>query len=92
MGQEGFTGPVNLGNPVEFTMLDLARTVLRLTGSAAPIAHRPAPPDDPRQRRPDVSLAETALGWTCRTPLEEGLTRTIPWFRRRLSEAESLPG
>lgn len=91
MGREGFTGPVNLGNPTEFTMLDLARTVLRLTGSSVPIVHRPAPPDDPRQRRPDVTLAEKVLGWTCQVPLEEGLARTIPWFRQRISETEDTP-
>src|SRR5262245_6121044 len=77
MARDGFTGPVNLGNPVEFTMLELAQTVLRLTGSTSPIVHRPAPPDDPRQRRPDVSLALEALGWTCRIPLEAGLGQTI---------------
>ena len=91
MARDGFTGPVNLGNPVEFTMLELAQTVLRLTGSASSIVHRPAPPDDPRQRRPDVSLAREALGWTCRMPLEQGLTRTIPWFRDRLSGSGGPP-
>jgi len=92
MGRDGFTGPVNLGNPVEFTMLDLARTVLRLTGSTVPIVHRPAPPDDPRQRRPDVTLAEKVLGWKCRVPIEEGLSRTIPWFRQRISETGAPSG
>ena len=91
MGRDGFTGPVNLGNPEELTMLDLARTVLRLTGSSAPIVHRPAPPDDPRQRRPDVTLAERALGWKCRVTIEEGLSRTIPWFRQRVSESGTPP-
>jgi UDP-glucuronate decarboxylase len=92
MGRDGFTGPVNLGNPVEFTMRDLAHAVLRLTGSTATIVQRPAPADDPRQRRPDIGLAERVLGWSCKVPLEEGLSRTIPWFRQRISELQASPG
>jgi len=91
MAREDFTGPVNLGNPAELTMLDLALTILRAAGSEAPIVHRPGPPDDPRQRRPDVTLAATALGWSCRVPLEEGLARTIPWFRQRILGASGGP-
>ena len=82
----GFTGPVNLGNPVESTMLELARKVLDLTGSRSRIVSRPLPRDDPRQRRPDISLAHEHLGWTPRVPLEEGLMRTIRYFERRLRE------
>jgi len=82
-----FTGPVNLGNPGEFTMLELAECILRLTGSRSRIRFEPLPPDDPRQRRPDISLATSALGWQPQVPLEEGLVRTIAYFRRRLGGA-----
>ena len=82
-----FTGPVNLGNPGEFTMLELAECILRLTGSRSRIRFEPLPPDDPRQRRPDISLATSALGWQPQVPLEEGLVRTIDYFRRRLGGA-----
>ncbi|HEY1426085.1 MAG TPA: UDP-glucuronic acid decarboxylase family protein [Caulobacteraceae bacterium] len=75
-----FTGPVNLGNPVEFTMRQLADRVLALTGSASKITHRPLPPDDPRQRRPDISLATSKLGWAPKTQLDEGLRPTIDYF------------
>jgi UDP-glucuronate decarboxylase len=75
MDTEGFIGPVNLGNPGEFTMLQLAESVLRLTGSASRIVFRPLPSDDPRQRRPD---------WTPTVPLEEGLRQTIAYFRAKL--------
>ncbi len=76
----GFTGPVNLGNPAEFTMRQLAKKVLAMTGSKSEIAFRPLPPDDPKQRRPDISLATSALGWTPKAPLEEGLRPTIDYF------------
>jgi len=82
-----FTGPVNLGNPGEFTMLELAECILRLTASRSRIRFEPLPPDDPRQRRPDISLATSALGWQPQVPLEEGLVRTIAYFRRRLGGA-----
>jgi UDP-glucuronate decarboxylase len=75
-----FTGPVNIGNPVEFTMRQLADKVLALTGSASKITHRPLPPDDPRQRRPDISLATSKLGWSPKTQLDEGLRPTIDYF------------
>jgi UDP-glucuronate decarboxylase len=78
----GFAGPVNLGNPTESTMLQLAETVLRLTASRSRITFRPLPPDDPRQRKPDISLARSALHWEPRTPLEEGLKPTIAYFKR----------
>ncbi|MDN4477426.1 SDR family oxidoreductase [Demequina sp. SYSU T00039] len=82
MGTEpGFTGPVNVGNPVEFTMKELAEAVIRLTGSASTIEYRPLPQDDPRQRKPDISLAGEKLGWEPHVPLEDGLKPTIDYFR-----------
>jgi len=80
------TGPVNLGNPGEFTMRGLAELIIELTGSRAKIVHRPLPEDDPRQRRPDISEAERLLGWRPRTPLREGLLKTIPYFEELLSQ------
>ena len=77
----GFTGPINLGNPEEFTILDLARLVLRLTGSKSRIVHQPLPADDPRQRKPDIGLAISKLGWQPSVALEDGLMRTIRYFR-----------
>ncbi|MFC6708006.1 UDP-glucuronic acid decarboxylase family protein [Flexivirga alba] len=76
-----FTGPVNLGNTGEFTMLELAELVLDLTGSTSAIVHEPLPQDDPVRRRPDISLAKEALRWEPATALAEGLTRTIEHFR-----------
>jgi UDP-glucuronate decarboxylase len=81
---EGFTGPVNLGTPVEFTILELARTVLRMTGSPARIVFKPLPADDPVQRKPDITLAREALGWEPRVALEAGLERTIAYFRKMI--------
>jgi UDP-glucuronate decarboxylase len=74
------TGPVNLGNPVEFTILELAETVIDLTGSSSRIERRPLPPDDPKQRRPDISLARELLDWQPKTQLREGLVQTIAYF------------
>ena len=74
-------GPVNLGNPGEFTMLELAEKVIELTGSMSPIEFRPLPQDDPTRRKPDIRRAKTVLGWEPRIPLEEGLVKTIGWFR-----------
>jgi UDP-glucuronate decarboxylase len=79
-----FTGPVNAGNPAEFTILELAEQVLRLTGSKSRIVFRPLPSDDPRQRRPDIALAKEKLDWEPRVPLEEGLKSTIAYFRNLL--------
>lgn len=76
-----FCGPVNLGNPVEVSMLELAQTVRELTGSASPIAYRTPPGDDPVRRRPDIGLAQRELDWAPRTGLQEGLARTIAYFR-----------
>ena len=80
----GFTGPVNLGNPTEFTILQLAETVLRLTASRSRIVYMPLPADDPKQRRPDISLARESLQWEPATPVEEGLKPTIAYFRALL--------
>lgn len=75
-------GPVNIGNPGEFTMLELAQLVLKLTGSKSEIVFHPLPQDDPRQRRPDISLAKEKLDWQPGIALREGLTRTIDYFRK----------
>ena len=80
------TGPVNIGNPSEFSMLDLATMVINLTGSRSRIVHRPRPEDDPEQRRPDVSRAEELLVWKPRTMLKEGLVSTIAYFDEFLSD------
>jgi UDP-glucuronate decarboxylase len=77
----GFTGPVNLGNPDEITVRELAERVIRLTGSRARIAFKPLPVDDPRRRRPDTSRARDHLGWRATTPLDDGLAATIAYFR-----------
>ncbi len=80
------TGPVNLGNPGEFTMVELAQKVLALTGSRSKLVHMPLPQDDPRQRRPDIAKAKAALDWEPRTPLDEGLKKTIAYFDTLLKE------
>lgn len=79
--------PVNLGNPEEFSMRELAEQVIRLTGARSRLVFRPAPEDDPRQRRPDITLARTRLGWAPRVSLAEGLARALPWFRERVLRA-----
>jgi UDP-glucuronate decarboxylase len=76
-----FTGPVNVGNPGEFTMLELAEEVLRIVGGKSKIVHAPLPADDPRQRKPDISLARDRLGWQPKVPLRDGLAETIAYFR-----------
>jgi len=81
------TGPINLGNPGEITMIELAELTIALTGSRSKIVHRPLPQDDPRQRRPDISAAAALLGWSPRTPLREGLARTIGYFEGLLKAA-----
>jgi len=85
------TGPVNLGNPSEFTMLDLARTVLALTGSKSAIEFRPLPSDDPVRCKPDISLAVELLGWKPAVELEDGLRQTVDYFRQQLSQLASPP-
>jgi UDP-glucuronate decarboxylase len=79
--EKGFAGPVNIGTPAEFTILELARTVIRMTGSTSRIVYRPLPQDDPVQRRPDIALAREKLGWEPRVPLAEGLEKTIAYFQ-----------
>jgi UDP-glucuronate decarboxylase len=79
---DSVTGPINLGNPHEFTMLELAEQVIRLTGSTSRLIHEPLPSDDPKRRQPEISRARSALGWQPRVPLEEGLKPTIAYFRK----------
>ena len=83
---EDFTGPVNLGNPFEISMRDLAQTILRLTGSASKLVFMPLPTDDPRQRLPDIELARTRLNWHPSTALDAGLSQTITYFAALLKE------
>jgi len=80
------TGPINIGNPTEFSMLELASTVIDMTGARSRVVHHPLPENDPRQRRPDISRAQEFLSWSPRTPLKEGLIRTIAYFEKLLSE------
>lgn len=82
--ERGFSGPVNMGNPDEFTMLELAENVLRLTGSHSKLTFKPLPTDDPRQRQPDIALAREKLGWEPKVRLEDGLKQTIAYFRKLL--------
>ncbi len=84
--------PVNLGNPQEVTILEFARLVRELAGVEVPIVHRPLPVDDPRRRCPDISKARRLLGWEPRVPLEEGLKRTLAFYRAQLAAAEAGPG
>jgi UDP-glucuronate decarboxylase len=83
---DSVTGPINIGNPEEFSMLQLASMVIDLTGSRSRIVHRPLPDDDPRQRQPDISRANDLLSWRPKTPLREGLARTIAYFETLLSD------
>ncbi len=82
--EAGFTGPVNIGNPGEYSMRELAEKVLSLVGGPSKLRFEPLPSDDPRQRQPDIALAREKLGWSPSVPLEEGLKRTIAYFRERL--------
>jgi UDP-glucuronate decarboxylase len=84
MEQNSTTGPMNLGNPGEFTMLQLAETVIRLAKSKSKLIFQPLPPDDPQQRRPDISKAKALMGWEPKVNLEDGLKETIAYFRKRL--------
>jgi UDP-glucuronate decarboxylase len=80
--EDSFIGPVNIGNPNEFTMLELAQNVIELTGSKSNIVFCPLPPDDPKQRKPDIRLAKTRLNWEPKVQLKEGLLRTINYFKQ----------
>jgi len=84
MNHDGFTGPVNVGNPGEFTIKELAHKVIALTGNKAGIVKKPAPSDDPRQRKPDITLAKAKLDWEPRVGLDEGLAKTVEYFKNTL--------
>jgi UDP-glucuronate decarboxylase len=84
MAQTETVGPVNIGNPGEFTMLELAENVLKITKSKSKIVHKPLPADDPRQRKPDITLAKKYLKWEPKVPLAEGLKRTIAYFKTKV--------
>ena len=86
MDQEREVGPLNLGNPTEFTIRELADTVLRLTDSRSEITFRPLPPDDPVRRQPDIRRARASLEWEPKVALEDGLKETIRYFRRMLAK------
>jgi len=88
---EDVTGPINVGNPKEFTILELASLVIELTGSRSRIVHRPRPQDDPRQRRPDISKANDLLGWTPHIALRDGLTKTIVYYENLLKDEAVRP-
>ena len=82
---KGFTGPVNLGNPGEFTMIELAEKVLSKVGGKSKIVFKPLPDDDPKMRRPDITLAKKELGWEPKVSLDEGLDEVRPYFRKVIS-------
>ena len=86
MEQEKIVGPMNLGNPGEFTMLQLAELVLKKVGGKSRITHLPLPSDDPKQRRPDITLAKDTLGWEPKVPLESGIEKTIAYFKGTLAK------
>jgi UDP-glucuronate decarboxylase len=86
---KGFTGPVNLGNPVEFTILELAVMVLEMTASKSELVRKPLPQDDPVMRKPDISIAQEKLGWQPKVPLREGLRHTIDYFDDLLRAGEA---
>jgi UDP-glucuronate decarboxylase len=88
MDAHDFIGPVNIGNPDEFTIRELATLTLELARSESRLAFRPAPPDDPVRRRPDITLARQRLGWEPKTPLRVGLATTIEHFREQLGLAD----
>ncbi|HLJ12834.1 MAG TPA: NAD-dependent epimerase/dehydratase family protein, partial [Planctomycetaceae bacterium] len=87
MEQDQSCGPINLGNPGEFTMLELAQRVIQLTDSKSGLQYEPLPADDPKQRCPDISRAKSLLAWSPQVPLEEGLKKTIPYYRQILAPA-----
>ena len=85
MNSENFTGPVNLGNPEEYTILEFAQKIIAMTGSKSKISYKPLPSDDPRQRQPDITLANQKLGWKPVVSVTDGLTRTIEYFKKELA-------
>jgi UDP-glucuronate decarboxylase len=85
--ERGFTGPINVGNPCEFTMLQLAEEVLKQVGGRSKLAFKPLPADDPKQRQPDIAMARDKLGWEPTVQLEDGLRETIAYFKRTLMVA-----
>jgi UDP-glucuronate decarboxylase len=85
MDQDAVIGPVNLGNPAEFSIRELADLAIELTGSGSKLAYRDLPSDDPKQRQPDIALAREALGWEPRVALRDGLAKTIAYFDHMLS-------
>jgi UDP-glucuronate decarboxylase len=89
MDQDSQIGPVNIGNPVENTMLELAQAVIAGTGSSSKIVHHPLPQDDPKKRCPDITRARNWLGWEPQVRLADGLRQTIDWYRRLLTASGS---
>lgn len=89
-GRPGFPGPINLGNPIEFTMIDLAKLIVKLTNSRSRLIHKPLPADDPMQRKPDITLAKQYLEWEPRVELASGLSKTIEYFERLMSTYNPL--
>ena len=81
--------PVNIGNPHEVTIEEIARTIIRLVGSTSKVVYRPLPVDDPKQRRPDITRARTILGWEPKVGLEEGLLKTVDYFRDRVAREQT---
>jgi UDP-glucuronate decarboxylase len=90
MNADGLTGPVNLGNPGEFTVLELAEMIIKLTKSRSKLSYKPLPQDDPTQRCPDISIAKKTLGWTPTIQLEEGLKKTIAYFEARTKRVKTV--
>jgi UDP-glucuronate decarboxylase len=88
---DAVTGPINLGNPVEFTMLQFAKLVIDLTGSSSQIVHQPLPHDDPKQRSPDISKAKSLLDWEPTVSLKVGLLKTIRYLEETLSSPSIVP-
>jgi dTDP-glucose 4,6-dehydratase len=84
LSQSDFHEPVNIGNPVELTIMEFADRIRRITGTKSEIVKKPLPVDDPKQRQPDISRAKKILGWEPQVALEEGLQKTIPWFQANL--------
>jgi len=83
--EKGFTGPINLGNPSEFSILELAEKIIHMVGGSTKIIHKPLPPDDPKQRKPEISLAQSKLDWAPKVGLDDGLKETIGYFRKALN-------